>query len=704
MKVFLQPLYSRLNPGIGNCSLGCEQKCRIIEAAPDFQPALGYTCPLSVHQAETYAAVTTGDADIIFNTATTGDGKSLASYLPGLLAGSIRIMGLYPTIELVEDQTRSQREYHEKFNLDADSRIDRLFGQELSRRVEASASNRYQELRLTIENSPIILTNPDIFHLITHFQYQDLAYGIVDLPLLLAEFPDLWVADEFHIFGAHQEAAMLNSLSFIRRSQQRKRRFLFTSATPKEKFIQQLQAAGLKTKIIPGHYANQPESGYRQILQAIELEFVQLKRQDTLDWLQANIADIQTALTSESPGRGLIILNSVAQTGRVVRLLRELMPDVQVEEISGRMDRASREKTQGALQSSDRPVLVVGTSAVDVGVDFRIHLLIFESSDSATVIQRLGRLGRHPGFNWYRAIALLPSHAPWIYEELKNHLEDQASVPRETLRDAVLAAFDSPNEFEDYRKEWGALQAQGMLWNMSQKNRAVMAPVRDRILEDLQPIYGVSELETARKRWAALGHSETGRATQSELLRFRGGTALQAAVWDENRFYTYDLLRLLPYTLVEIMEQDEFLQIANQHGHPAYTFQYAQVFLKIRRWMDERIDIALRCDRDSSELMCCDLILLKSFRLVNHPQAEVLNCLSRKQILSFLIPVDSKNPASHWEVGKMLKLTPLFSLYRLVDSSEQSYACAFNQDALLLKSLRRKLTKLCRYSSTSLIF
>jgi len=33
------------------------------------------------------------------------------------------------------------------------------------------------------------------------------------------------------------------------------------------------------------------------------------------------------------------------------------------------------------------PMLVIGTSAVDVGVDFRIHLLIFEAGDSAIFVQ-----------------------------------------------------------------------------------------------------------------------------------------------------------------------------------------------------------------------------------------------------------------------------------------------------------------------------
>lgn len=355
MKVFLKPLYSQLNT-LKSCPLGCQGVCQV-EQKSELKSSENSTCPLSLHQAKTCAAVRDGTSDIIFNTAATGDGKSLAAYLPGLLDRNFRIVGLYPTIELVEDQDRSHRDqqdkdgkiakgWHSLFGLNADKRIDRLYGEELSRRVQAGDSNRFQELRKAIEQKPLILTNPDIFHLIIHHQYQDPAYENSLVPLLMAKFPDLWVVDEFHIFAAHQESAMLNSLSFIRRSQQRPRRFLFTSATPKPSFIEQLKAAGFRTLEIAGNYTDAPATGYRPILQPIELEFAQLKQQTVLEWLAEHHQDIAAALAQEKVGRGLIILNSVAQAGRVVQLLTELLPNVEVREISGRIDRDLRQETQ----------------------------------------------------------------------------------------------------------------------------------------------------------------------------------------------------------------------------------------------------------------------------------------------------------------------------------------------------------------------
>ncbi len=700
----------------------------------ELQPSDGNSCPLSLHQAQTCAAIAEGTADIIFNTAATGDGKSLAAYLPGLLDRSFRIVGLYPTIELVEDQDRSHRDkqdkdgkvergWHSLFGLDADKRIDRLYGEELSRRVQAGDSNRFQELRKAIANMPLILTNPDIFHLIIHHQYQDPAYENSLVPLLMAKFPDLWVFDEFHIFGAHQEAAVLNSLSFIRRSQQRQRRFLFTSATPKPKFIEQLKAAGFKTLEIPGSYTDTPTPGYRSILQPIALEFVQLKQQTVLQWLADHHAEIEAALAKETTGRGLIILNSVAQTGQAVRLLTELLPGMKVREISGRMDRDSRQETQNDLKHAECPVLVVGTSAVDVGVDFKIHLLIFETGDSATVIQRLGRLGRHKRFNQYRAIALLPDHAPWILAQLEKDLPDGVTVDRQALSDAIVNAFNTPQKYEEYREEWGALQAQGMLWQIGKDDPKVVASLREKISADLSRVYDskfdsahwcwaalsqinakevkpkdLEKLEKDCKCWTGLCQVDVGKAVQKELLRFRGSTTLQAAVWEGDRFYLYDLLRLLPYTWVEVIEETEFLAAAQKRGKQDFSFQYAQVFLKVQKWVDERIDLRLQTGRDSSELKCCELVLLDKLKLINHPQANIIDCLSRKKVLGFLVPGD------YWEIQEALKLGALFALHPLVDSSEQTYACAFNQDALLLKAMSYRVTKFCRKNSTSLFF
>ncbi|MFN3359947.1 MAG: DEAD/DEAH box helicase [Pseudanabaenaceae cyanobacterium] len=110
MEIKVKPIYSQLN--YAPCPLGCSDRCVVKDKAPN----LGVSpCPLSRHQAETCGAVLSKEYDIIINIARTGDGKSLAGYLPALLNKDFRIMGLYPTIELAADQARQQEHYHHSF-------------------------------------------------------------------------------------------------------------------------------------------------------------------------------------------------------------------------------------------------------------------------------------------------------------------------------------------------------------------------------------------------------------------------------------------------------------------------------------------------------------------------------------------------------------------------------------------------------------
>ena len=94
-----------------------------------------------------------------------------------------------------------------------------------------------------------------------------------------------------------------------------------------------------------------------------------------------------------------------------------------------------------------------------------------------------------------------------------------------------------------------------------------------------------------------------------------------------------------------------------------------------------------------------ELSLVDKLSLVGHPQSDVVTCLAGKKLLAFLVPVNKRKSHSHWDVSHALNLSPLFGLYRLTDADLQPYACAFNQDALLLKALDYRLKKFYRFES-----
>ncbi|NET89782.1 MAG: type I-D CRISPR-associated helicase Cas3' [Kamptonema sp. SIO1D9] len=727
MRITLLPLFSRQNPDSQHCPLGCQGQCKIKQISQLGQDSPA-PCPLSLHQVETYRKVSdsTLEAKVIFNTAFTNDGKSLGAYLPAFLHKKYRILGLYPTIELVRDQKYQLENYHQLVKLNPHKRVDSLYGAELGRRVEQNKAtgrrgSRFSELRKAIGNRRIILTNPDIFHLITHLSYPNLTYSPDYLLYTLTQTPDLYFADEFHIFGEHQETALINSMLLLRHSREQSRplRFLFTSATANANFVEQLKKSGFTVETVQGEYLSKDREdaplGYRQISERIELHFEEVEQDsNSLDWLNLNLEKIAQILKDEKPrkGRGLVILNSMARVHRVVSQLKQkLEPEILVREVSGIVGDQERSKTREELENTPKPILIVGTSAVDVGVDFEVHLLIFETTDLSTFLQRLGRLGRRSGFSQYQAFVLIPSWMKWIWQKIQAELQENNLVDRHQFNTEIAAnVFNSPPTFEQYRYYWGGLQAQGMLNALKGETvkgktrgkerkelKARTQKLRESVTNDLCHIYG-ERFQNKERQWFAIFQS-----VRDELLHFRGSSTLQAAVWDENqsRFYTYDLLRLLPHTEVEVISKKDFFTALETANRSTFEFneRYLKIYLRLTRWLEigEPFSLKLETDCLTRELEICTLTELEGLFLSGHPQQTALNqALEDLEFLSFLVPV-AKDPRSHWKIRNTLFLPPTFGVHRLIDSQDKAYACAFNQDALLLESLKWKIDR-CTHS------
>ena len=75
---------------------------------------------LSWHQLETLKAIRDLNIDVVFNTAMTGDGKSLAAYSQAM-SNQTSTLATYPTNELARDQEKQVREYKKLFKPETDS-------------------------------------------------------------------------------------------------------------------------------------------------------------------------------------------------------------------------------------------------------------------------------------------------------------------------------------------------------------------------------------------------------------------------------------------------------------------------------------------------------------------------------------------------------------------------------------------------------
>src|SRR2546425_9496162 len=96
---------------------------------PDPRHHIG-SIQLLKHQVATFEAFNNPDVDVIFNTAMTGDGKSLAAYLP-VFQQQKHVIAMYPTNELVQDQCGAFPKYERNLHIRL-PRYDSMYSDKIS--------------------------------------------------------------------------------------------------------------------------------------------------------------------------------------------------------------------------------------------------------------------------------------------------------------------------------------------------------------------------------------------------------------------------------------------------------------------------------------------------------------------------------------------------------------------------------------------
>lgn len=564
---------------------------------------------LSQHQLETYRALIAPDVDVVINTAMTGDGKSLAGLLP-LLAqrGHNGTLTLYPTNELIQDQYGSAQRMLPAWDQPAD-RVGMLYGARLDDiAIDVEELKRPEQLLRELHNHRLMLSNPDILHAILQFHYQQPGRAPThvagQIPLLF----DQLTFDEFHIFDAPQVAAVLTGLLFLA-TQNRFLKTLFLSATPTPEIHALLERAGLGARlrmIEPQragwyHHGADPGDGWRPIIQESSITFAP---QTIEDWLDAggDQVIIDWFQTHQSGAKAALIVNSVATALRLVERLKPQLAayGLKVEPNTGITGRAIRKA------SYDADVLV-GTSTVDVGVDFHINLLIFESGNAGTFLQRLGRLGRHIAyvdrdgqehrFSAFAAHALVPE---FVYERLTRPEADQAmplingdTYTREQLCEVITAVFPQPTRFDHYIRLWGRYIPAKVIQTISSKAlRTTFNRVRTQLAQQYSVLVQSRMIDTL-KEWRS--YQDSGETLLIEEARtFRGGSPFDCAVLkdDENAIITYDLFWLLANAHLELLSRAQFVdQVRRRFGAAAerpYIRGYQKFFFRWRGLRSQR--------------------------------------------------------------------------------------------------------------------
>lgn len=329
-------------------------------------------------------------------------------------------MAVYPTNELLRDQVRAV----ERFARDeggeplvgtpevwaAPDRVERYErANHVLVPVDGALLDQWQAVmrcrsrgetlrRLLDPDKPkIIFTNPDILFMILGLQYHAEPFEA------LGRYSTL-IIDEFHLYQGVELAHALVMVA-LARGFGIFRRLILLSATPHPEVRQLLDQVLEPTVIASDLPPSRSTGGWRTAVHAVEMTPVSVAGTDPVEVLVSQLGALKPELEhlrAETPDGdylpAVVIVNSVMSAIRLEDRLVELgFSRDSLAIIRGLSHRAIRE-TRGKL-------LAVGTSAIEVGVDFRCDYLLFEAFEAASFLQRFGRVGRH---RTGKAIALVP--------------------------------------------------------------------------------------------------------------------------------------------------------------------------------------------------------------------------------------------------------------------------------------------------------
>ncbi len=685
---------------------------------------------LSWHQVETLKALRNPDIDVVINTAMTGDGKSLAAYLE-VLQGDCFAIGLYPTNALAGDQEIQVQNYISQFQPAHQPRVNRLSGPELEIYAENEGLRKGSAIASRAGQSEVLITNPDIFHYLhrgaylTNKDVPDKLWNRIDKDF------DLFIFDEFHVFAVPQVASVLNTMLLIQATNRRKK-FLFLSATPSDALLMRLDKAGFRCQVInpteEGKYQfpdTQAEAdhltaqSWRQVAHAIDLTFVPMESTSKASetWLKENQETILSQFLEYPGSKGAIILNSIAVVKRLTPIFRNMFAQhgLMVRENTGLSSGQEKAESVGAD-------LVIGTSTIDVGVDFKINFLIFESSDAGNFIQRLGRLGRHDGyekdgkpitFNGFRAYALVPNFfVERLFAGENAVLANGEVCDRISFQNLIREKYRQINNFEGYYKRWGAIQSFKLFWDLNHPNLPYQASAQ-RFQENCETVFDTNLRKIAGKikGWATEWHALSGKQGNpiaDDATSFRGASPLQCGLYDltepneRDRFKTYDLPGILSNLEIEMWSKTAFLatlkEAADRTGQPIAKgrFEYCLGFMKLRSYQEERLNWTFTYPSDLQPIADSWKVQVLVGLQIWQPDNPWVGSINRRLQSQAMVGYVLRKPVR--EVRLRLQLPMHFQIYPISDlnsvhDASAPYSVAFGQSALLLDTLAHRFKR-----------
>jgi CRISPR-associated endonuclease/helicase Cas3 len=621
----------------------------------------------------------------------TGSGKTRATALP-VMKNQESAIFVYPTNALIQDQSRAIQQLMEDEGIAyrelTPQNVNEKFGGEDYHLVQVSApalaafakawgmgekQKGVALLRLLQQDKrKIVLINPDILYLLYSLRYRASQEALAHFQAYTTV-----VFDEFHLYNGVELAHALFLIHFARRMQAFKRVVLL-SATPNAEVRTHLDRLLAPCEVDASVTVSQPICGERAVAHDVNLqplpvgtdivETAQAKVRELIDELRHLRTVNNTANADGDYVPCVVILNSVVNAIALEDALVEAgIPRTDIAPIRGLSARSSRD-VRGKL-------LVLGTAAIEVGIDFKTDYLIFEAGDVASFMQRFGRIGRHS-----RGNAFL----------LANPRECQAvmslgdDISREDLERGVTAIYPSQDA-----KGWfidtlcGAYtviaQADNFRrrvmddWSAGDEMKAEIDGWLNETLESYATQMKLSQMKRAQFK---VRRHPSWFEHYKEIDSFRTSLPNQE-VWDvrekENeRDWSYDA------DVKMLLTRAERLWFNEKHGR-----LYVKGYGRYRRvWFAKSFE-------DEREADCCGILRTTA----NYPPGEmqfmqeghltsVSHVMAKPQHHLFVLAPADIIPALDWRL----------TWFRC-GSTRGKYIIAFDGDALLLKEIYERFRK-----------
>ena len=626
----------------------------------------------------------------------TGSGKTRATALP-VLKNHESAVFVYPTNALIQDQSRAIQqlmtdegityseltpatasngvgtEEYQLVQINAQSLTDFAKAWRMGEKQRGDALKRL----LQQDKRKIILINPDILYFLYSLRYRDSA----EILALFQAFETI-VFDEFHLYNGVELAHAL-FLIFLAQRMGAFQRVVLLSATPNEEVKTYLDRL-LNPLVIDANVGvPQPVCGERMVAHDVKLNVLPVAR-NVVETARSKVLELQNELYRLQTGNReaneagdyvpcVVILNSVVNAIALEDVLVEAgIPRTDIAPIRGLSARSSRD-VKGKR-------LVIGTAAIEVGIDFKTDYLIFEAGDQASFMQRFGRLGRHStGQAFLLATPRECEAVKFLGDDIsRDALEEGIKIyPGQDAKgwfvDTQCGAFTVLAQAENFRSR--IIDD----WSADETVKTEIETWLDAALTDYTTKMGLTQMKRARLK---LRRNPSWFEHYKALDSFR--TSLPSIeVWDAREkfergrepYYTADLQTLLRRTTVHWNEKYQRMEVKKGYD------KWYQVYL-YKSFTDEHEDECCGILRTTADYSVEDMQFMQEGHLtsVSHVMAKRKYKERVTGHLFVLVPIDLI-PKLDWRLA----------WFRC--GSRGKYIIAFDGDALLLKEIYDRVLK-----------